>query len=59
MEYTRTGKWKRASYEIVAAWVDESWKMSGNMIIKEFKECGYIEWNGSLGELHSILKDTS
>ena len=28
------------------------------MIIKGFKECGYIEWNGSLGVLHSTLKDT-
>ena len=28
------------------------------MIIKGFKECGYIEWNGSLDVLHSRLKDT-
>ena len=32
--------------------------MSGDMIIKGFKECGYIEWNGSLDVLHSRLKDT-
>ena len=28
------------------------------MIMKGFKECGYIKWNGSLDVSHSRLKDT-
>ena len=60
MEFTRTGKRKRASYEMVAAWVNQSWKqIPGDIIVKGLNECGYIEWNGSLDVLHSRLKDTN
>lgn len=59
VEYTRTGKRKRASYEMVAKWAHEAWKKVPNEIIfSGFKQCGYIEWNGNLDVLYSRLKET-
>ena len=36
----------------------QNFQIPGDMIFKGFKECGYIEWNGSLDLLHSRLNDT-
>ena len=39
VEFTRTEKRKRTSYEMISVWK----KISEVIIIKGFKECGYIE----------------
>ena len=59
VEYTRTGKSRRASYEMVAKWAQAAWKeVPNDMIVSGFKQCGYIEWDGNLDVLHSRLKET-
>lgn len=59
-EYTRTGKRKRASYEVVAQWVSDAWKeVPQEPIRKSFTECGLFTDSASgngLECLHSKLR---
>src|SRR4051812_47392908 len=56
-EYTRTGKRKRASYEMVANWVSSAWKsISSELIIKSFVGCGLNNIRTSYS-YHSRLSD--
>ena len=59
-KFTEKGNRKRASYQIVAEWADDTWKKVATveLIIKGFRQCGYIEYDGTTSNLHSILKDT-
>ena len=52
-EYIRTEKRKKASYEMIAKWLHDSWNSlaADDFIMKGFKECGYYA-------LHSNLADT-
>ena len=44
IQFTASGKRKRASYEMVIDWVNDVWQQEStdNAILKDFKECGYI-----------------
>ena len=58
-EFTKNGNRRRASYDLLAAWIFAAWKqVSQPFIIDAFRECGYIEWNGNHKNLHSRLRDT-
>ena len=59
IQFTPSGKRKRASYEMVLNWVNDVWQQvaSDNAILKGFKECGYIGQNGNVHSLHSHLRD--
>ena len=55
-EYTRTGKRKGASYEMVAQWVSEAWReMSRDIIKRSFIETGIQDCDGD-EVLHSKLQ---
>ena len=56
VEFTRSGKRKRASYEQVAKWVSEAVaELDPDMIKQAFSECG-IRGSGSEGDYHSRLQ---
>lgn len=57
-EYTKSGKRKRASYNLVAQWVSDSWKdVPHNLISRSFLECGLSHLSShGLEELHSKLR---
>ena len=58
-EFTKTGKRRRASYEMITGWVAEAWKkVEGVQILKGFQENGYINYQHNREVLHSQLKDT-
>ena len=59
-EYTKSGNRKRASYEMVADLVSDTWKAvaTNDIIERGFRENGYIEWNGDRAQLHSRLHTT-
>ena len=57
MEYTRTGKRQRASYEMVAEWVSHS-IATDDYIMKGFRGCGYHMWDGKPDSLFSRLAGT-
>ena len=57
-DFTRTGKRRRASYEMIASWVEEAWRhITPELILKGFRECGYIQWDGNFDNLHSRLRE--
>jgi hypothetical protein len=59
LEYTKTGKRKRASYNMVAQWVDESWKeLSEELIRKTFLDCSLSPNSKVPEDVHSNLKAT-
>jgi hypothetical protein len=57
-EYTKSGKRKRASYNLVAQWVSDSWKdVPHNLISRSFLESGLSHFSShGLEELHSKLR---
>ena len=59
-EFTEKGNIKRASYQLVAEWVDDTWNKvdTDELIIKGFRQCGYIEYDGETSNLHSRLQET-
>ena len=59
-EFPEKGNRKDASYELVAEWVDDTWKnvATDELIIKGFRQCGYIEYDGKTSNLHSRLQET-
>ena len=59
-EFTEKGNRKRASYQLVAEWADDTWKKvaTDELIIKGFRQCGYIEYDGETSNLHSRLQKT-
>ena len=60
-EFMEKGNRKRASYQLVAEWVDDdTWKKvaTGELIIKGFRQSGYIEYDGETSNLHSRLQET-
>ena len=45
-EYTKSGKRRRASYEMVCEWVHDEWKkIDYETILKGFRENGYINYH--------------
>ena len=60
VKYTRTGKRKRTSYEMVAEWVLDAWNSiaADDYIVKGFKGCGYYMWDGQPDSLFSRLAET-
>ena len=59
-EFTEKGNRKRASCQLVAEWADDTWKKvaTDELIIKGFRQCGYIEYDGGTSNLHSRLQET-
>ena len=59
IQFTASGKRKRASYEMVVNWVNDVWQQvaTDNAILKGFKECEYIGYDG-YDSLYSRLRDT-
>ena len=59
-EFTEKGNRKRASYQLVAEWADDTWKKvaTDELIIKGFRQCDYIEYDGETSNLHSRLQET-
>ena len=60
IQFTASGKRKRASYEMVVNWVNDVWQQvaTNNAVLKGFKECGSIGYDGDVNSLHSHLRDT-
>ena len=60
IQFTASSKRKRASNEMVVNWVNDVWQQvaTDNAILKGFKECGYIGYDGDVNSLHSRLRDT-
>ena len=59
-EFTEKGNRKRASCQLVAEWADDTWKKvaTDELIIKGFRQCDYIEYDGETSNLHSRLQET-
>ena len=59
-ESPKNGNRKDALYELVAEWMDDTWKnvATDELIIKSFRQCGYIEYDGKTSNLHSRLHET-
>ena len=59
-EFTEKESRKRASYQLVAGWADDTLKKvaTDELIIKGFRQCGYIEYDGETSNLHSRLQET-
>ena len=59
-EFTEKGNRKCTSYQLVAEWADDTSKKvaTDELIIKEFGQCGYIEYDGETSRLHSRLQET-
>ena len=51
---------KRASYQLVDEWADDTWKKvaTEELIMKGFRQCGYFEHDGETSDLHSRLQET-
>ena len=60
IQFTASVKRKRASYEMFVNWVSDVQQQvaTDNAILKGFKECGYIGYDGDVNSLHSRLRDT-
>ena len=60
IQFTASGKCKRASYDMVFNWINDVWQQvaTDNAILKGFKEYGYIGYNGDVNSFHSRLRDT-
>ena len=59
-EFTKSGNQKRASYQLVAVWVDEIFKevATDELILRGFRECGYVVYSNDISVLHSRLQAT-
>ena len=59
-ESTKSGKRRRASYEMVAQWIHKAWRdvATDEIIVRGFLENGYMGWSGKTSELHSKLRTT-
>ena len=59
-EFMEKGNRKRVSYQLVAEWADDTWKKvaTDELIIKGFRQCGYVEYDGETASLHSRLQET-
>ena len=59
-EFTEKGNRKPAPHQLVAEWEDDTWKKvaTDELIMKEFRQCGYIEYDGETSNLHSRLQET-
>ena len=59
-ELTEKKNRKRTSYQLVAEWAYDTWKKvaTDESIIKGFRQCGYIEYDGGTSNLHSRLQET-
>ena len=52
-EFTEKGNRKCESYQIVAEWADYTWKkIATDELIKGFRQCVYIEYDGETSNLH-------
>ena len=51
---------KLASYQLVAEWADDTWKniATDELILKGFRQCGFIEYDGETLNLHYRLQET-
>ena len=60
IQFTASGKCKRASYDMVFNWINDVWQQvaTDNAILKGFKECGYIGYDSDINSLYSRLRDT-
>ena len=60
IQFTASVKRKRTSYEMFVNWVSDVQQQvaTDNAILKGFKECGYIGYDGDVNSLHSRLRDT-
>ena len=60
IQFTASGKRKWASYEMVVSWINDVSQQvaTNNAILKGFRECGYIGYDGDVNSLHSHLPDT-
>ena len=49
-----------ANLILTAEWEDDTWKKvtTDELIIKGFRQCGYIEYDGEISNLHSRLQET-
>ena len=47
-------------HEMVASWIHQAWKLvaSQYMVLDGFRKCGYIEYDGNVKNVHSILRET-
>ena len=56
---TKSGKLQRAPYDTVCHWVQHAWDevATQNLIVKGFKESGYIDFSGDVTQLHSSLAE--
>ena len=59
-EFTESGNRKRASYQLVAEWVDEIFKevATDKVILRGFRECGYVDYSNNISGLYSRLQIT-
>ena len=59
-EFTKKGNRKRASYQLVAQWADDTWKKvaADELIIKGFSQCGFIEYDDDTSNFRSRLQET-
>ena len=59
VEFMEKGNRKRASNQLVAEWVDDTWKKvtTDELIIKGFRQCGHIEYDGETSNLRSRLQE--
>ena len=59
-EFMEKGNKKRVSYQLVAEWPDDGSKKvaTDELILKGFRQCGYIEYDGETSNLHSRLQET-
>ena len=60
-EYTEAGNRRKTSYTTVTEWVCFNvWRKVGieDLILRGFRQRGYIGWNGDLSTLHSKLSAT-
>ena len=49
-----------ANLILTAEWADDTWKKvtTDELIIKWFRQCGYIQYDGEISNLHSRLQET-
>ena len=57
IQYTASGKRKRASYQMIVEWINEVWRTvaTDDAIMKGFNECGYIGYDGNVDSLHTMV----
>ena len=43
-EFTDKVNKRRVSYQLVAEWSNDTWNATDDLIMNEFRQCGYIEY---------------